>query len=107
MSKYEWKKENVSFTIGWDRPMRTFFLQVHDESINEFEGDEDVESCVLWLGGDFDEFPQLKPLVEKFSVEYPNEDIPDVLKLHLEADRKGYALDAKNTLLPPFIKKIC
>ena len=109
MSRYEWKKEKLTFAIGWDYQMRTYFLLVHDESINAFirDEDEEAEDCILWLGGNFDEFPQLQPLVEKFLESYPGENIPDVLKLYLGADREGVSDWAKEFALPENIVKIC
>lgn len=79
MSRYEWKDKyapNIRYSIGYDAPMRTFFAQIHDEA-----ADDDDNYCRLWLGGNFDEFPQLAPLLEKFGVEIP----PSVLA-ELERD---------------------
>ncbi len=45
--------------IGYDRPLRTFFLQgfLHDV--------EDYEDFEIWLGTDFDEFPTLDGIIEE------------------------------------------
>jgi hypothetical protein len=97
MSRYEWKRENLKFAIGYDKPMRTFFAQVHDESLPEKE-----DNCIVWLGGNFDEYPALAPMLEKLS-----ENVPHELQLQLEADQRGSIVEMSDIQLPPEIKKIC
>ena len=43
-----------SVTVGWDRPLRTFFAQVIDET-----ADEDSDGwTVLWIGCTYEEVPR-------------------------------------------------
>lgn len=73
MSRFEWTETNapnIRYSIGYDAPMRTFFAQIHD-----LAAENDKDYCRLWLGGNFDEYPQLAPMLKKFQVEIP----PDIL----------------------------
>lgn len=99
MSRYEWKtEENIICSIGWDRPMRTFFAQIHDESIDD---DDETDKCLLWLGSNFDEFTELQPMLERFG-----EDVPQEVLIHLEADKLGG--DLRGVIhLPETVRKIC
>lgn len=98
MSRYEWREDNLIVTIGYDQPMRTFFAQIHNDNL---AADED--NCLVWLGGSFDEYPVLAPMLEKFGREVPSE-----LRRQLEADRRGAINQPPPVIhLPSGIKKIC
>ncbi|RWD51586.1 MAG: hypothetical protein EOS75_31195 [Mesorhizobium sp.] len=43
-------------TIGYDRPLRTFFLQALP--------DPETDECALWLGAFLEEYPNLESLIE-------------------------------------------
>jgi hypothetical protein len=49
MSRYEFRPshwpDHTSLTVGWDRPLDTFFAQVMDSSIPE-----DDDRVIVWLG---------------------------------------------------------
>lgn len=104
MSRYEWKKENLSFAIGWDPPLKTFFAQIHDDSIPE---ESDKDNCIVWLGADYKaQFPELSGLLSEFEPHLNGENLPEVLKLHLNADKEGFKGWLKDFPLPEYIKKI-
>lgn len=44
-------------TIGFDPPLRTFFLQAFP--------DPETDECALWLGTCLEEFPTLESIIEK------------------------------------------
>jgi hypothetical protein len=44
MSQYVVRKESRKFVFGWDQPLQSFFLQVHDE--HRAEDDQ----IIAWLG---------------------------------------------------------
>lgn len=48
MSRHEVEKDEKKFVFGWDQPLMSFFLQVHDLT---FEEDSDNNPVVM-LGGD-------------------------------------------------------
>lgn len=93
MSRYEWTKDKYTFSIGYDRPMRTFFAQIHDESLP----DED-DNCVLWLGGNYDQYPSLPEMLDEFPI-----DVPPELQSHLQADCDGTTASSP---LPPDVLKV-
>lgn len=50
MSRYELEPYNACYqvSVGWDRPLSNFFLQVYDVDANE----EEEDPMVVWLGAD-------------------------------------------------------
>lgn len=91
MSRHEIKIENATLAVGFDRPMRTYFAQVHldwlplstetqnaiyeatkeDESrdsygkaIEEAEYQQNKNDLILWLGGNFDEYQDFDVFVK-------------------------------------------
>jgi len=50
MSRYELEARNPRYevSVGWDRPLSNFFLQVYDTEADEEEGDP----MIVWLGAD-------------------------------------------------------
>jgi hypothetical protein len=44
MSQHEVVKGSTRWVFGWDQPLMTFFLQVHDDNL------EEEENPVVWLG---------------------------------------------------------
>lgn len=42
-------EESKKFVFGWDQPLQSFFLQVHDLAIVDDEDEPD--QIILWLGG--------------------------------------------------------
>jgi hypothetical protein len=64
MSRYEWQKKDLNFSIGWDPPLKTFFAQIHDDSIPE---ESEQDPCIVWLGADRKgQFPELDDLLQQF-----------------------------------------
>lgn len=77
---------------------------IHDDSIPE-DSDE-LDPCVLWLGADFKgQYPELEPLLEEFERHLKGEKIPDILKIHLNADREGFSDWTKEIPLPANVQK--
>lgn len=104
MSRYEWKKDNRIYSLGWDPPLDTFFAQIHDQTIPEDSAERDW--CVLWLGADFKgQFPEIEPLLTQFERHLAGGKIPDVLKIHLIADKEGFGERIKQIRLPDNIRK--
>ena len=96
MSRYEFRNEKgKDVSIGWDKPMGTFFLQIHNPNAKR-----DKDYCELWLGGEFNEFESLDELLNKARLS-----IPTALESHLIHDR--YGLSDRETLpaLPENITK--
>ena len=103
MSRYEWKKDNRIYSLGWDPPLKTFFAQIHDETIPE---DSEEDWCVLWLGADFKgQFPEIEPLLKEFEKHLDGEKISEILKIHLSADKKGFNEWTKEIPLPENVQK--
>ena len=46
MSQHVIMEENKKFVFGWDQPLMSFFLQVHNLTL-----DEDDEECILFVAG--------------------------------------------------------
>lgn len=66
--------------IGWDRPLRTFFVQVFGRS--DDDGDEEM---ILWVGtapGELKRVADAIALVRRYAV------VPDELAERLEADHR-------------------
>lgn len=104
MSRYEWKKENLTYSIGWDPPLATFFAQIHDDSIPE---DSEEENCLVWLGADCrGQYPALSDFLKEFEPHLDGQTLPEVLKLHLSADMEGFKGWLKDFPLPAHIQKI-
>ncbi|MFA1626898.1 hypothetical protein ACDY96_30435 [Rhizobium mongolense] len=49
-------KADPEATIGYDRPLRTFFLQAFP--------DPETDECALWLGAFLEEYPSLEAIIE-------------------------------------------
>lgn len=95
MSRYEWREKGKTISIGWDKPMNTFFAQVHNDSAKN-----DRDYCELWLGQNDSEFTDL----DYFSSKLPFV-LPEALQLHLLSDQFGIE-DAQNIRpIPPNISK--
>ena len=52
---------NHLITVGWDRPMRTFFASVIDAVVQENDKEEE-EYVLLWLGTKYDECKDINDL---------------------------------------------
>lgn len=101
MSRYEWKRDGLVYSIGWDVPMRTYYYQLADENIDDSEADPVIE----WLGGNFDEYTDIYRMFDDVW-QITLEDIPNEVLLFLEADRTGNLDTVANTILPSFVKKV-
>jgi hypothetical protein len=67
-------------TVGWDRPLQTFFAQVFALSDEEGEGEE----AIVWVGS----FPgELPTAAAALAVIAPYCEIPDGLAATLETDK--------------------
>lgn len=82
MSRHDIPARDPKFTVtvGWDRPMRTYFAHVRDPSL-----DEDDE-MVLWVGGTFDE---VKTLDELVAAVHPYADLSEDMVTKLFYDKQG------------------
>lgn len=97
MSRYEWIEGEKEISIGYDRPLRTFFAQVH--KLNVPEDEDDIE---LWLGGSFGEFRNLSDLLQVFP--HP---VCRQLQDRLEADSRGDQRLIESIKIPADIKQTC
>jgi hypothetical protein len=85
-------------TIGWDRPLNSFFAQVQDLKIADGEQDP----IVVWVGASYSEIPRPEDLqahIAGFAV------IPVEMLDALRADRSA-ALDRGNTKLQRELREI-
>lgn len=48
MSQHEIVQEEKKYVFGWDQPLMSFFLQVHDTRLDPTRG----RSIKVWLGSD-------------------------------------------------------
>lgn len=79
--------------IGWDRPMRTFFVQVY--ATRDGKAEEDDDDLVLWRGTGFGEIAHAGAaiaLVQPFAV------VPEALAVALEREREESASIADTPL---------
>lgn len=53
MSRHEMIHANNKWVFGWDQPLMSFFLQVHDNNLSE------EENPVIWLDRDMYEVEDL------------------------------------------------
>lgn len=103
MSRYPIQISSCEYTdeegaIGYDRPLRTFFLQGF---INEHEDDRRPE---IWLGGVLEEFPTLDLLLgEARRRDYRIQKIDKsvMVSMMLEA---GQVLEPSRTPRPSYLK---
>lgn len=80
MSRYEIESQKKKYVVGWDHPLQTFFLQVHDLTLPE---DEQV---VVSLGSTVEtEMYEVEQLVQAASQH--GLDIPYRLEMDLYEDR--------------------
>ena len=95
MSRYQWIENKKEVSIGWDVPMNTYFVQIHNP-----DAVLDKDYCELWLGTNFDEFTHLESLKTKLPFQ-----IDENLEIHLLSDQYG-VLDADGIApLPEHITK--
>lgn len=86
MSRHDFEHQDSTtgthyeITVGWDRPLQTFFAQVFAFP----EGKSTASKPVLWTGLDLDQHPDPKAVLEAVSEYFP---IPEGLAQTLEADR--------------------
>ncbi len=52
MSKYAVAQGDKKFVFGWDQPLMSFYLQVHD--MTRPEDDEDNPRIIFWAGATVD-----------------------------------------------------
>jgi hypothetical protein len=95
MSRHEIGNERYAVTLGWDRPMDTFFATVFDR-----KDDRDCEEALIWLGNDVGEYQEASLLLDCLRQEMrqqgiANVEIPDSIAQTLEEDKqhegKGFA----------------
>jgi hypothetical protein len=74
-------QENKKFTFGWDQPLMSFFLQVHDQTFME------EERLVVWAGATKDtqlyEVDDLVVMARRYGLDIPYE---TQVKLYREKD---------------------
>jgi len=81
--------ERFEATLGWDRPMRTYFAMVYDRATGPADDEE-----LLWIGNRYDELPTIDALEERLRAAgalaldaFPEAELGDELRAALEADR--------------------
>lgn len=57
MSTHAVVQDNLKFVFGWDPPLMSFFLQIHDKYLSE------DENPVVWLGTAGSEMYEVEDLV--------------------------------------------
>lgn len=73
---------DYEITVGWDRPMQTYFAQVY-----AFEkGASSAPEPILWIGTGFCEHPEPENVIDAVR---PYLTIPDNLHTILRADREA------------------
>lgn len=90
------KQFNV--TVGWDRPMNTFFAQVEDLKVSDDDGDP----IIVWVGTSHSEFlrpEDLQPHIAAYAT------IPEETLVVLRADRTA-TLDRGNSQLQREIRRL-
>ena len=83
MSRYYLSKRPLEVIVGWDNPLRTYFLQIIDPKKNE------EEEVILWLGLPSSKLPTIADLeraIEANSKIIPIS-LPPELREKLEAER--------------------
>lgn len=81
--------ERHEITVGWDRPLRTFFAHVHDRDIlrridAEEISEDDEDPIILWVGGKHGECPTVEELAQRLE---PYADIPAEIRAVLAEDK--------------------
>ena len=90
--------DRFEVTIGWDRPLNSFFAQVQDLKIADGEQDP----VVVWVGASYSEIPRPEDLqahIAGFAI------IPVEMLDALRADRNA-TLDRGNTKLQRELREI-
>lgn len=70
----------LTFVFGWDPPLQTYFIQVHDMSQDE------EEEIILWKGTTPYEIPTAD-ILNKLVAEYKQK-IPEYILIELRHDKK-------------------
>lgn len=95
MSRYQWLENGKEISIGWDKPMNTFFVQIHNPGAKT-----EKKYCELWFGTDFNQFPTLESIKPSLPFQ-----LPEFLETHLLSDQFGIS-DAQDIHpLPEHITK--
>lgn len=63
MSRYTISHPRYLVSVGWDRPLNTYFVSVIDEAAIDEEG------VVIWLGVTANEFTQVESFLRAFRAE--------------------------------------
>ena len=79
MSRHEIVNDKGKWTFGWDQPMRTFFLHLHDDNV------ELDENPVIWLGTNLREIYEVEDLVADAGRN--GLDIPHTMQVILHIDK--------------------
>lgn len=80
MSQYIIMQSKTKYVFGWDPPLRTFFLQVHDTTRPE------EEQITVWLGATPEtEIHEVEQLVQMASEH--DLDMPYRIQVELEEDK--------------------
>lgn len=102
MARYEKNTGEKTLTVGWDRPMQTFFAQL---SINQAEDDLRDLPLDFWLGKDNDEFTDFQEFVD--GLEAQGHTLETVIEIQLRRDRLGAdPLDAESLAEKGWVKKL-
>lgn len=88
MSQHEFNSQRYRITVGWDRPLCTFFASVFDEEA------ENEDEPLIWLGTQWGQYPDAYPFLEvlgKLIDEHGVTDVvlPNSLLLTLEHDKQS------------------
>jgi hypothetical protein len=77
-------QEEKKFVFGWDQPLKSFYLQVHDLTIPE-DDEEERDPIVVWLGGADSVMYEVEDLVLAASKQ--GLDIPYRIQVELYGER--------------------
>lgn len=82
MSRHDFagKAGATTVSLGWDRPLETFFVQV----LAPDPDNEGEESAIIWVGTEPGELPSAAAAI---SIAEPHADLPKTLGATLEIDR--------------------
>jgi hypothetical protein len=84
MSRYEFTDGDVNFTVGWDVPLQTFFIQIYND-----EGE-----VTTWLGTHPGEIPTMDKLMDELygRMIMPSDMVLNLLEEESKSNEKPTAL---------------
>lgn len=77
------RPEITSIVIGWDRPLQSFFVQIHEQQPQDLE-----PVIIVWEGTSYGAIPTPHGAI---AIVEPYAEIPPTLATDLDADKTGSA----------------